>query len=446
MTTQLEITYKYFLAIMLLFYILLGLCACDSDRYDDLDSQTTAKFLTGSITATKATPEVEKTITPSLSLTASLIPPTKTPTPSITVLDSSPTPSKLSDIDQELTIIDEFPGDGTYEGLLVLRGSENPGIIFNLATGQVQLFPFDEESEASLGRALVSPDNQKIVYSEPDFDNNARLFTIKSFEPGGASNQHILDDLWWFVETWTVENRLLLSKECAVYLLLDPENGAREPFHVDLPNQLDPRGQGWGASLYCPVVSPDLSRVVYLGEPDMGAYAIIVLWDLESNQRLLRLTSGNNPWGGEPVWSRDGNSFILTLDNSTPDELFKVTKNGEVTQLTHLGDIFTKRLIIQSYELSPDNNQIAFWMWYGWDKYVTEQRFAVHNLLTEETTIYNLQGYEHSSPVWSPEGDAVVIVSYINDEKVILLVDLSKNVAYKIAGDYYPVGWLVSNP
>jgi hypothetical protein len=371
-----------------------------------------------------------------------------TPTVVLEEPESTPTatPTKLSDIEQELTIIDEYPGDGTYEGLLVLRGSDNPGIIFNLATGEVQQFPFDEESEASLGRALISHDNQKIVYGESDFENNARLFTIKSFEPGGASNQYILDDLWWFVETWTVENKLLLGKECAYYQLLDPENGAREPFYVDLPNQLDPRGQGWGASLYCPVFSPDLSRVVYLGEPDMGAYAIILLWDLESNQRLLRLTSGNNPWGGKPVWSRDGNSFILTLDNRTPDELFLVTKNGEVTQLTHLGDIFTKQLIIQSYEYSHDNDQIAFWMGYGWDKYVTEQRFAVYNLLTEETRIYNLQGYDHSSPVWSPEGDAVVIVSYINDEEVVLLVDLSENVAYKIARDYLPVGWLVANP
>jgi hypothetical protein len=91
MKTQFGSPYKYFLATMLLFCISWGLYACDSDGYDDLQNQTPATFLTDSITATKTTPEIQNTITPSLTKTATLIPPTITPTPSKTATLIPPT-------------------------------------------------------------------------------------------------------------------------------------------------------------------------------------------------------------------------------------------------------------------------------------------------------------------------------------------------------------------
>lgn len=417
---------------MLLFCFSFGFYACNSVEYDDSQNQTPSILLPDSVTPTINVAEKQNTITPS---------------PSMILVDIDKTPTKLNEMDLEITIINDYPGDDHYKGLLILMGYENPDIIFNLANGETQQFSIEGDQEVYLGRGLISPDNKKIAYFEQI--NNDNILTLRSFD-GSMSDKYKLDHDW-YLNTWTPENKLLLTKECTDYQLIDPQNGDKEPIGIDLPKAINPLGEG--AAWYCPVFSPDLSRVVYLAQPegDNDAYANIVLWNLQSNQRIVSLISGINPFGGEPVWSQDGNSFILTLNNHTPplkaiDELFKVTNAGEVIQLTHLGDIYSKLLAIQSYQWSPENSQIAFWLSYGWDHWLTEERFAVHNLLTQETTIYNLQGDVLTPPVWSPDGDAVVIVSRINGEYFTILVDLSKNIAYKIAGDYYPVGWVVTNP
>jgi Tol biopolymer transport system component len=45
-------------------------------------------------------------------------------------------------------------------------------------------------------------------------------------------------------------------------------------------------------------------------------------------------------------------------------------------------------------------------------------------------------------PVWSPDGRQLLVKSYWDGDLAVLLVDLERRIAFKIADNFRPAGWI----
>lgn len=365
-----------------------------------------------------------------------------TPTPTESFIASAiPEASNLHEV--TFVFVDHLPDLNTYEGYIVLGGyAGEPGVILNISTGELLSFPNAIEFPPSYHTAIISPDQKEVAYTSWHNDQSQLLVVnihdeIPNIELRMEEDGQLL--------RWVDEQSLLLQLDTDTYKVIDTLTGSDYVIGVNLPNRAVPVGVA--ADYYGQIFSPDMTRVVYLGDGEPEGY--IVLWDLENNQKVKAFLSENNPYGGEPVWSFTGEKLILSLDhydidqNSVTEELYLVTKDGDIHAITHLSDKFSNLLSIRSFSWSPDDSKVAFWFWYVEKDGNDGARVAVADLITKDLVIYELAitGFP-ISPVWSPDGKALVVQSKYLGETVTLLLDLQDDYAYVIAGQYRPIGWI----
>ena len=82
---------------------------------------------------------------------------------------------------------------------------------------------------------------------------------------------------------------------------------------------------------------PSVTRVVYPGriEKDYSGKSGhgYVLWDLENQIKLAEIVTGH--FASTPKWAPDGSRFVIN-DDRGDGEFYAMTRDGVVTQLTHL--------------------------------------------------------------------------------------------------------------
>ena len=125
-----------------------------------------------------------------------------------------------------------------------------------------------------------------------------------------------------------------------------------------------------------------------------------------------------------------------------------ITKNGQVSQLTHLYDSFREILNIQNLRWSPDGEKIAFWLSDG----NGNATLMVANANTGDVTNYCILNVFQNkfpifvpAPIWSPDGKYLMVENrYSADNNNLLILDLLNNVAFPIAENANPVGWMVT--
>jgi len=199
------------------------------------------------------------------------------------------------------------------------------------------------------------------------------------------------------------------------------------------------------------VFSPDLTRLVY-GRDDGG----VSLWDLEFEREIIQLQDAFT--SGGPTWSQDGLSFIITLPDpeanySKSQALFQISKDGEITQLTHLGQEFRK-VTISNPSWSTDGKQIALRVRLNPDPCTGESIGyrdypAVINLNElQEVTLYcisNIRMMDFLPLLWSPDGSQLLLPiehDTVTREFSSILLDIEAGYAATwIEGDY-PVAWM----
>jgi Tol biopolymer transport system component len=231
---------------------------------------------------------------------------------------------------------------------------------------------------------------------------------------------------------------------------LNPFTGERKILAPDFPDihtfdMFD--WADWSRTMY----DPTLTRVVYLTEYDDFSF---VLWDLDNGREITRLPARIPMWRYIPIprWTPDGARFVVEawIPAENRLELFQVSRDGDIEQLTNLYPYGSATLTGLSW--SPDGRYLAGWL----DTSLGEKpelELIVLDTHTKQITNYCLQvryfgeGFSGTpkEPIWSPDGTQLMVMDVLDqDHRQAILVDLVQGFAVPIAEDMEPMGWLVA--
>lgn len=304
----------------------------------------------------------------------------------------------------------------------------------------------------------ASPENNKISYVSGKTDELAIV-------GGNAGAKLIPMEEDWVYAKWLSEEQLiidLIQEEDSFYtvsrfLILNPFTNERYFLEADYPEVFY---DYWYRVIE---YNKNIDQVVYLQGGISGPF-YYTLWDIKNNVALVQL----DPSGDmhvSPRWTSDGSRFAMALNLfSKPKdfpsyEIFEVSQDGKINQLTHLSDYYPW-FYISDLSWSPDNRYIAFWYSYWsdiqpWFDDSADRYLGILDLKTRATTNYCFHGELdaqigmniYSPPLWSPDGRQVVFRSQVGedyfDSRTVLL-DVKENRAFLIGEALEPVGWLKS--
>lgn len=160
-------------------------------------------------------------------------------------------------------------------------------------------------------------------------------------------------------------------------------------------------------------------------------------------------------------WAPDGSKVAVNatismsdLPDERSEDLFIVTRDGQVSRTTRLTDHFGKLVSLSKAGLSwsPDGRKLAFWIAYPQNGYHNWE-LIVHDTVTEKSTNYCiLNEYENElnathyllPPAWSPDGKYLLTENrYNKTDSRTLILNLETAAAYQIEENKFPAGWIV---
>lgn len=440
-------------------FILIGLLVgCDSVSTTPLNNSNATTSRETSISPTEM---IKTSIEPSatdtgVSKTALPIPPTLTST-------IVPPISGSQDVSNNcLTVMDQIPINGNLNGAIVLSNASNKqAFLLELPNG-IQNSLLQRHNQEPIWFA-VSPDGAWLAYSlESKIESENTQRTLLIVSANGQQLQQIPVNGYWEFE-WLNNQTLLMrpdkwdAEELLSTTLLNPFTGQWDDLSVQLPDVFF--GQplyGWGIYVYSHnVISPDLNYVLYPQTGNGYENFPVALWDISAEK-----TVGQFPnldfYGRWPRWSPDGQRVSIIMDTRKSeqenfmDEIFALSKDGQLEQLTFFSNSFTST-VITGYSWSPDSRRIAFWI-NNDKKNPTSNpgsKLGVLDIQTGHVTNYcNLGNHiGFGQPIWSPDGTQVLItISDANNSDFYstILVDLKNNWAGLLAKNLTPHGWMLT--
>jgi len=229
---------------------------------------------------------------------------------------------------------------------------------------------------------------------------------------------------------------------------------------IDLANPLIQFGGRWGSIMY----NATLTRVVYAGRvsnppPETGGGNAYIFYSLTDEKRLAGIL--NLRMRALPIWIGNGMQAIIL----GVDEFYRVDADGKIEKLTRFNPdyVFNEGssldyLFDDYYSLSPDESRLAFWQTRHEKNLDTNQlsyTLAILDIETGEVTDTCISYGDHSPfnfpansyPVWSPDGSTLAVyANYRSEEKEgsLVLINLEKQTAYPLPGNWIPTGWLLA--
>jgi hypothetical protein len=362
-----------------------------------------------------------------------------------------------------LNVLPEIPKDSTYSGKIILyRIDISPSrkdldyefSFYDLNTRQIQ-----PVQQYKTGNIVASPDRKEYALLDSN-DQRIKIFSadgilLKTVPPGQYP---------WYIAQWLDNQHIILviDKE-QLYswnvIIVDVFTGEQKTMPSDYPDMdktstmpMEDGSKTEFDSTLTRVVYPSGIARDYIGNHGAG----YVLWDLVNKRKLLQIVTVINLL--TPKWSPDGSKFVI---NGDLGEMYVVTRNGKVTQVTHLyPDPQNKTAFVSHfssrYSWSPDGRHVALWLETLINNYQNDTAtFAVLDTVTGEITDYCIsagfiEGTDLSMryvPVWSPDGKYVVTIANEQEDGNFdtLLIDLDGNFATKINENFSPTGWLITS-
>lgn len=404
-------------------------------------------------------PEDKNTSRPTFELTS-----TATPLPPPTSIAGTDTVgSKLEIIKRQcLTLSDTPLEQNRLVGSLILGEYSNGRNYFSLDLESMNQKAFASNND-SLHGLITSPNHTLMFYG----DSGSSPWKKVIADLQGELTLLPYSDEWASV-AWLDNERLVFGRTnetpdstIRIYNYLTGEDSR---LFLELPNAyywLHPAGK----SILIASVNPELTRVVFFDMQDNGR---IIFWDNKEEKALASLPYlvSSDPWYVPAVpffegWSADGKQFITTspikISDSTGEvvveELFRIDYDGQITQLTHLSDIY-RFVRISGAVQSPDGETIAFWLEVG--EYpdhaistLSQQLVVLKNKTGELTDLclaFGEPSYSSaaSQPIWSPDGKYLMVETRTSDgQPRINLVNIEEKSYFILQDGLFPVGWMI---
>jgi Tol biopolymer transport system component len=207
-------------------------------------------------------------------------------------------------------------------------------------------------------------------------------------------------------------------------------------------------------SLVTRVVYPAAIKEDYSEKSGIG----YVLLDLENQVKLVEIVTGH--FSATPKWAPDGSRFVIN-DRYGDGEFYTVTRDGVVTQLSHLNSDSAaesngKQYFSDMYSWSPDGRYLAFWLV---SDEISEQNSLFQGTLaimdtqmgkvTDTCISAGFLGFEtpddlYMPIMWSPDGKYLLTKANEQEERnyQIVLIDLDGRFGAVLGENKIPVGWL----
>jgi WD40 repeat protein len=192
-----------------------------------------------------------------------------------------------------------------------------------------------------------------------------------------------------------------------------------------------------------------MTRAVYKGGDN------IILLDLKARKILARIPDAYYDRDPVNAWQISGEraAVVGTINTEKKydaplNEIFIIEHDGQTRQLTHLYETLGRRFDIHGLSWSPDGGKIAFWAGNGEKDYLLVADSATGDLKYSCVTsvAWDNFGIYLPAPIWSPDGKLLMAENrYTQDDSRLLVVDLEKNIAFPIAEDQFPIGWMLSD-
>jgi hypothetical protein len=330
--------------------------------------------------------------------TSTPVPPSPTPSSTnawrIVTATTAPTlPHEAQVTPQCLEFASTMPDDAKSKGVVLLEkwigeyGLERT--LLDMSTWQEIPVPPDEKHD--LDSLVVTPNRKKMTYlTFLESNGIAKFQELIIADAYGKQLKSIpWEGKWFRVVDWVDDEQIMIRKHAMedgefLYgypgprLLIDLLSDEQRTLEPDLLHGLKewidatheyvqlPFWDGWMGVVY----DPSLTRVIYpnLNEEDADRYTY-ALWDVSQQKPVTTLDSIINfnvkeNYYPKPDWSPDGSQFVLVggvIDADTGDvvgsELFRVTRDGQIEQVTHVGDFAS--VWASSHSWSPDGRYIA---------------------------------------------------------------------------------------
>lgn len=381
-------------------------------------------------------------------------------------------------LDVETTPISEIGSSGVLvlENRALLDEGHYKSGTFQLDMRSGQVTEIAKAGENQIDH-VVSPNRSLMAYESVIFDSEGKVAKEELVVADATGNRLKTipwEEEWWQTPIWSDNEHVVINLS-----LPDEENSDQKPLPMLVLNPFTnerrivkpdfsgfpvtssadlPYWEGrWGA-----IYDPTLTYVIYPrvteNNNEMYTYAV---WDLSKQQLVTTLDEifssytaikGNFPI---PKWSPDGSRFVFQGFDPTADpvniELYEVNHDGQTRQLTQLAPV--AYVWESSFSWSPDGRYIAMFLGSQLGAPYEKARVAVLDTMTLNVIDYCISvtflgdGYGGGPlvPIWSPDGRQFVITDwYEKDHCRVILVDIEKNSAAKIADDMEPVGWMVA--
>jgi hypothetical protein len=396
--------------------------------------------------------------------------------PSATLVSSlTPSPVSLHTPITEgcLNILDTLPEGSKAAGYPILWGKAlSPyAFLFNFETGKAEKIPAWRVKDFSAQSVTVSPDQTKIAY----FDSGTGEATIKNNMLQDLNKINLPHEEDSYL-SWLGNDNLLIVHSAwqdpkpQQAVILDALTGKQRAISSDYPDLF-----------WKPDFSPDLP-IIYNQQLTRALYPIqngdtytLALWDLQNNSFIAQHDNIRD-FGRNPQWSPDGKQIAIVNDPKYSKgktmleyDLYSINSDGNSERLTSLlsSNPHGKypSFFIPNFSWSPDGRYIAFWFTNSTGYLYQDFQLGVLDLQTKQVTNYcgldvtdtnNREIASELKPVWSSDGSQLLVMTRLKKEQLsynemissidkdvkVFLVDLPSVSAAPLIENLYPVGWL----